>query len=58
MVVRLLGEVQGFPFEGESLGEACLAEGVEDSVDRGAVAHLRAHLAVDLFWGKGGRGLF
>ena len=57
-MVRLLGEVQGFAFERESLGEACLAEGVEDSVDRGAVAHLRAHLAVDLFWGKGGGGLF
>ena len=40
MVVGLLGKVKGFAFEGESLGEACLAEGVEDPVDGGAVAQL------------------
>ena len=40
VVARLLGQVEGFAFEGESLGEAGLAEGVEDSVDGGAVAHL------------------
>ena len=40
MVTGLLGQVEGFAFEGESLGEAGLAEGVEDSIDGGAVAHL------------------
>ena len=40
VVVGLLGKVKGFAFEGESLGEACLAEGVEDPVDGGAVAQL------------------
>lgn len=40
MVTGLLGQVEGFAFEGESLGEAGMAEGVEDSIDGGAVAHI------------------
>ena len=43
MVTGLLGQVEGFAFEGESLGEAGLAEGVEDSIDGGAVAHRLPH---------------
>jgi len=40
VVARLLGQVEGFAIEGDSLGEAGLAERVEDAVDGGAVAHL------------------
>ena len=38
MVIRLFGKVESFSFEGDSLEEACLAEGFEDSVDGGAIA--------------------
>jgi len=40
------------------LGEAGLAEGVEDSVDGGAVAGGGADLGIDLLGGEGGAGFF
>jgi hypothetical protein len=58
MVVGLFGKVESFSFEGDSLDEACLAEGLKDPVDGGAIASSGASFGVDLVWGQGGTGFF
>ena len=58
VVIGLFGKIESFSFEGDSLEEACLAEGFEDSVDGGAVAGGGADLGVDLLGGEGGAGFF
>ena len=58
VVIGLFGKIESFYFEGDSLEEACLAEGFEDSVDGGAVAGGGADLGVDLLGGEGGAGFF
>ena len=54
VVIGLFGKIESFSFEGDSLEEACLAEGFEDSVDGGAVAGGGADLGVNLLGGEGG----
>ncbi len=51
MVVGLFGKVESFSFEGDSLDEACLAEGLEDPVDGGTIAGGGAGFGVDLVGG-------
>jgi hypothetical protein len=51
VVVGLFGKVESFPFEGDSLDEACLAEGLEDPVNGGAIASGGAGFGVDMIGG-------
>lgn len=58
VVVGLFGKVESFSFERDSLDEACLAEGLEDPIDGGAIASGGAGFGIDLVWGQGGTGFF
>jgi len=40
MVIRLLGEIEGFSGQDDPLDQAGLPEGLQDAVDGGAVADL------------------
>jgi len=51
VVVGLFGKVESFSFERDSLDETCLAEGLEDPIDGGAIAGSGASFGVDLVWG-------
>lgn len=57
VVAGLLGKIEGFPCQNDSLEQAGFPQGLKDAVDGGAVADLRTHLRKDLFRGEGGRGL-
>jgi hypothetical protein len=51
VVVGLFGKIESFSFERDSLDEACLAERLEDPIDRGTIAGSGASFGVDLVWG-------
>jgi hypothetical protein len=51
VMVGLFGKVESFSFEGDSLDEACLAEGLKDPIDGGAIAGSGASFGVDMVGG-------
>jgi hypothetical protein len=51
VMVGLFGQVESFSFERDSLDEACLAEGLEDPIDGGAIAGSGPGFGVDLVGG-------
>lgn len=53
VMAGLLRKIKGLALENESLNQAGLPEGFQNSVDGGPVADLRSHLGMNLFRGEG-----
>ena len=58
VVVGLLGKVEGFSAQNDTLNQAGFAEGLQDAINRGSVADLRPNSGEDLLRGEGRGSLF